>query len=123
MDCFQHAGTAAIGLCKHCAKGLCPACAADLGFGLACRGSHEAEVSDAHALWLHCQRMQGTQRSLRSLTPMYFLVIGAIMIGYDLHAGARTVTSSIALGLVFAFVGVVVALKMWRAPQIPATRH
>ena len=49
MDCHRHAGTPAIGVCRHCAKGLCNACATDLGFGLACRDQHEVAVASDNA--------------------------------------------------------------------------
>src|SRR4029453_1085008 len=44
MNCFQHPQTVSVGLCKHCSRGLCPECASDEGFGLACRGRCEEEV-------------------------------------------------------------------------------
>ena len=34
MNCYNHQSSAAVGLCKHCGKGLCAACTVDLGHGL-----------------------------------------------------------------------------------------
>jgi hypothetical protein len=45
MKCYCHLEEEAVGTCKSCGKGLCPACAVDLGKGLACRGWSEAEVT------------------------------------------------------------------------------
>lgn len=50
MQCFSHPDRAAVGLCKACSKGLCAECAADLGHGLACKGTHEAAVEQLHNL-------------------------------------------------------------------------
>jgi len=44
MKCFTHPETDAVGMCKNCYKGLCSACAADVGDGLACRDMCEASV-------------------------------------------------------------------------------
>jgi hypothetical protein len=44
VNCYHHPQTTAVGLCKNCSRGLCPACANDEGFGLACKGRCESEV-------------------------------------------------------------------------------
>lgn len=44
MECYTHAGAVAVGACKNCGKGVCRACAVDVGNGLACPGACEAEV-------------------------------------------------------------------------------
>lgn len=44
MKCFYHPEADAIAICKNCNRGLCTACATDLGNGLACKGRCEAEV-------------------------------------------------------------------------------
>jgi hypothetical protein len=50
MNCFQHHERTAVGLCKHCARGLCSECATDEGYGLACKGRCEAEVKNVSQL-------------------------------------------------------------------------
>jgi hypothetical protein len=44
MVCFNHPDKPAVGLCKHCQRGLCIDCAALLDDSLACRNRHEGEV-------------------------------------------------------------------------------
>ena len=44
MRCFEHRDQEALGICKRCGKGLCTACAVDLGHRLSCRGEHETVV-------------------------------------------------------------------------------
>ena len=44
MNCFYHPTTPAIGLCKHCQRGLCSECAAIVDDVLACTNRHEDEV-------------------------------------------------------------------------------
>lgn len=44
MRCFYHQDAEAIGLCKLCSRGLCPACATETDDSLACKDRHEARV-------------------------------------------------------------------------------
>jgi len=46
MNCFYHPTVVAVGTCKSCNKGLCPACAIDLGKGLACKDRCESDVTE-----------------------------------------------------------------------------
>ena len=43
MNCFNHPGVPAVGICKVCQKGLCIECAVDLEHGIACK-KHRGEV-------------------------------------------------------------------------------
>ncbi len=44
MNCFYHPEIPAIGLCKHCQRGLCSGCAAVIDDVLACLHRHEDDV-------------------------------------------------------------------------------
>ena len=44
MNCFYHPDSPAIGLCKHCQRGLCTECAAIVDDVLACKQRHEDDV-------------------------------------------------------------------------------
>ncbi|MCC7188899.1 MAG: hypothetical protein IT312_09170 [Anaerolineales bacterium] len=44
MNCFYHPNTSAIGLCKHCQRGLCSECIALVDDMLACKNRHEEQV-------------------------------------------------------------------------------
>lgn len=45
MQCFRHPERAAVGICKHCQRGLCPDCVALVDDILACRDVHEEDVA------------------------------------------------------------------------------
>jgi Flp pilus assembly protein TadB len=47
MVCYYHADRPAVGMCKHCQRGLCALCAAHVGDSLACRERHEKQVAAA----------------------------------------------------------------------------
>ena len=44
MNCYYHPEKPAIGLCKHCQRGLCSDCAALVDDCLACKYRHEEQV-------------------------------------------------------------------------------
>jgi hypothetical protein len=44
MNCYYHPDRPAIGLCKHCQRGLCAEDAALADDSLACKGRHEEQV-------------------------------------------------------------------------------
>ena len=50
MNCYYHPTQPAVGLCKHCQRGLCTDCAADVDGSLACKGHHEEQVRALEAL-------------------------------------------------------------------------
>jgi len=50
MKCFNHTTADAIGICKHCSKGLCIECAVDLGYGITHRGNCETETRSLHIM-------------------------------------------------------------------------
>ena len=44
MNCYYHPDKPAIGLCKHCQRGLCSDCAALVDDSLACKDRHEEQA-------------------------------------------------------------------------------
>ena len=44
MVCYYHPDKSAVGLCKHCQRGLCADCAALVDDSLACKNRHEGQV-------------------------------------------------------------------------------
>ncbi len=44
MNCFTHPETAAVGICKACCKGLCPACAVEMDGAISCGGECETYI-------------------------------------------------------------------------------
>ena len=59
MECFAHDGRPAVGSCRSCFKGVCRACAVDLGRGLACRGRCEEAARALIASVDQSLRIQG----------------------------------------------------------------
>jgi hypothetical protein len=83
VKCFQHITADALGTCRTCSKGLCGACARDLGFGIVC--------SDACAELATTQRLiqqraavmyrTGSAKQRIPVVTLMFLVFGLLAIG------------------------------------------
>ena len=50
MNCYYHPDRPAVGVCKHCQRGLCAEDAALIDDSLACKGRHEEQVRDINQL-------------------------------------------------------------------------
>jgi hypothetical protein len=78
MNCYYHPGTTAVGLCKHCQRGLCADCAALVDDSLACKDRHEEQVRLINQMFeqniANSKRVKGNY--LRSAL-FYFLSGGA----------------------------------------------
>lgn len=44
MNCYYHPEREAVGICRHCGRGLCAESAVEVGDMLACRDRHEEQV-------------------------------------------------------------------------------
>ena len=92
MDCFLHAGVAAVGACKSCGKGICHACAADLGDGLACRNRCESKVKALNFFVdrniqnaARNERLVSSAFTNRSATALFYILIGCLFGGFGFY--------------------------------------
>lgn len=85
MNCFHHPDRPAIGICKHCQRGLCSDCASLVDDSLACKNRHETQV---HAL------NQMTERNLLASartganyrrSAWFYLLTGLLFAGFGLY--------------------------------------
>lgn len=79
MRCFNHPDLDAVGVCKVCQKGLCPACGADLGHSLACKATHEEQAARLHALVQRNLTIQRAAGGARYAGPVFMAFMGAAM--------------------------------------------
>lgn len=56
MRCYYHRDADAIATCRHCCRGLCDACAAEVNKMAACRGRCEEDVAAAQRLLARSDR-------------------------------------------------------------------
>jgi len=117
MNCFNHPSIPAIGMCKHCNKGLCADCASDLGHGLACRDKHEQEVEGIQVLMRYAFRMQAIQRKFLpffNYTPFLGVFAGLLFLVQGLYSKTHPSDFLAILGtglLVYSMAVIAVGLK------------
>ncbi len=84
MNCFYHAERPAVGICKHCGRGLCTECAALVDDTLACKDRHETQV---RGLYLVEQRAILQAQRVRSgyvRNAWFYGLVGVLFAGYGL---------------------------------------
>jgi hypothetical protein len=116
MECFYHPATPAVGLCKHCQKGLCRACAVDIdGDGLACRNRHEQDVTLLNSYIRRAPQTGSRSGLLLVAGGVVFESVGLLQaITTDLGLGIFLLAS----GFVFILMGIN-QLRAWRSRQTP----
>jgi hypothetical protein len=120
MNCFYHPDTPALGICRWCQRGICTACIAEAGGGLACLNRHEPQVqrmgkmmrenTSALAIMGSFILLMGLVFSGASLMeyvqndyfePMglligvVFVLFGCVLIGKSLHARSKRTTTNV----------------------------
>lgn len=111
MRCFVHHDVEAVGTCRACNKGLCPACASDLGHSLSCRGSCEEKAHVLNSQVAQSSVVLQTQRRNRFFAPAFFIIMGAAFMLYAsdgraaLNLGTVLGGGFIAFGIVLGVLG------------------
>jgi hypothetical protein len=130
MNCFYHPTVAAVGICKSCAKGLCPECAVDVGKGLACKGRCEEDVKAVASLIDRTVKRSPltdhilkTARSNRYLGAIFYLAFGSLFTGFGIFTYLQDGTGEPvvflgAMGLCFLTFGLVI---LWKSILFPRT--
>ena len=85
MNCFYHPTIPALGTCKHCGRGLCADCLAEVGEVLASKDRHEEQVRDAEGLvarnLLQARRVGVNYRR----NAIFYFLSGALFTGFGLY--------------------------------------
>jgi hypothetical protein len=77
MRCYNHKSSDAIGICKHCQKGLCKRCAVNTGGGLACKGICERTVIELNQMIeANLKNYQTAFKSIQAV-PWTWILMGA----------------------------------------------
>ena len=84
MVCYYHPDRPAVGICKHCQRGLCRDCAAIVNNSLACANRHEEQV---RGLLLMEERGILQARRVASgymRNAIFYALVGALFTGFGL---------------------------------------
>jgi hypothetical protein len=109
VKCFIHPSSEAIGTCKHCSKGTCPACVIDTGHGIAC-----SKPCDEHVLLLASLMSSTTvatninRGGAAYLIPAFLVFMGLVFAGHALFTGrsGQSLMFALVLGGGFIIFGV-----------------
>ena len=85
MNCYYHPSQPAIGICKHCQRGLCADCAAEVEDSLACKDRHEEQVRALDALTARNLLQAGRVGSVYRRNALFYFLSGALFAGFGLY--------------------------------------
>ena len=84
MNCYYHPDQPAIGLCKHCQRGLCVNCAADVDGSLACKNRHEEQVRALDTLTTRNLLQAARVGSVYRRNAVFYSLVGILFAGFGL---------------------------------------
>lgn len=99
MKCHNHEMDA-IGICKHCQRGLCKECSIDLGHGLACKGVHEADVEALNSLIDNNKRAYESGPKATLFGPIFNLFMGFLFMFYGFDRGMNSLPFLLGVGFI-----------------------
>ncbi|MBK8422286.1 hypothetical protein [Candidatus Villigracilis saccharophilus] len=84
MNCFYHPEISAVGLCKHCQRGLCSECAAIVDDVLACKGHHEEQVRALEQLTARNLFQSRRVASAYNRNAIFYGLVGVLFSGFGI---------------------------------------
>lgn len=117
MKCYTHPGDDAVALCRSCGKGLCPACAKQTAYGMACEGPCSAELETLGAIMRSGTEAHRINRGGAAyFQPVFLVALGLLFLAEPLLSGRPPRTFPVVMGSAFALFGVVLGLIqfVWR---------
>lgn len=114
MKCFYHPDADAVGLCKHCSRALCRACAGDAEGSLACPGRCEQQVAQIDKLIAGNIRLTNSPNKSLFMTPALFIAVGIGFLVYPIYEHDRVFTPFYLLGAFSILFAVVRLISIYR---------
>lgn len=84
MNCYYHPGQPAIGICKHCQRGVCMECAAVVRDVLACRNRHEDAVLLLEQATARSMLQSKRLGSAYTRNAVFYGLVGLLFAGFGL---------------------------------------
>ena len=101
MNCFVHSPAAAIGICKHCGRGLCRDCVAEVMLSLACKGRCETEVTVMNDLTHRAKSSFEKAAGAYTKTAVFMALSGLLFTGLGAFTFKNDGFIALGLGLLF----------------------
>lgn len=80
MNCYNHNDKAAIGICKHCNKGICMDCQCDTGEGIACIGECTENTKSINGLIHYNLKLSKTASNRMLFLGLFYLALGFLFV-------------------------------------------
>ena len=84
MVCFYHPDKPAVGICKHCQRGLCVDCAIEIDDVLACKDRHEEQVRALEQLTARNLFQSKRVASAYIRNAIFYGLVGLLFAGFGL---------------------------------------
>lgn len=108
MECFAHPNAAAIAVCKHCGKGVCRACATDIGVAVVCSEACAKEAPEYDEMMQRSKKVYGIGLKTKAI-PSGIIVWGTAGVGFFAFGVYNSLTPNpvdwLSLGMGVIFVG------------------
>jgi len=108
VTCFNHPQQQAIGICKHCNRGLCQECATDLEHGLACKGRHEENVNEINMIVTKNAKILTSNKSRNYINLYYYLILGFLFMFFGYNDKNGLLNFAFVMGVGFIVMGLVI---------------
>jgi hypothetical protein len=82
MQCFYHMDRPAVGVCRHCFRGLCTECATSVDDVLACRGRHEAAVRALNEVARQSAVQFRRNKASYVRNAVFYGLVGTVFVGF-----------------------------------------
>jgi hypothetical protein len=84
MNCYYHPNQPALGLCKHCQRGICTECIAEIDDSLACKDRHEGRVRALDVLTARNLLQAERVGSVYRRNAIFYFLVGSLFAGFGL---------------------------------------
>ena len=84
MKCYYHPDISALGLCKHCQRGLCKDCITEVDDSLACKDRHENQVLAIELVTERTLLQAKRVGSVYRRNAIFYSLVGVLFAGFGL---------------------------------------
>ena len=84
MNCYYHPNKPAVGICKHCQRGICTDCITEVDDSLACKDHHEKQVNALGAFMERNLLQARRVGSVYTRNAIFYALVGVLFAGFGL---------------------------------------
>jgi hypothetical protein len=105
VKCFSHSTANAVGVCKHCNKGLCRECAVEAAGSLSCRGPCEEQVALINRLTLQAGASYAKTSKAYLRSTVVYLILGVVFAVFAFRTDITLLRTLLIIMAVVFFLG------------------